>query len=181
VLLIIGFVDQGFGKNISFYVMNDLGFTRQQLAWTTVMSFLFGFGSKLAFGWLFDKYSFKGITICYLLIVGSIAMAFGVEGIITLYIFQMARGFSQSGILVETPIFAKHSFGPNHLGKMIGFFSATSAVGLAIGPQLPKSHPRQNEVQISEPSGQMALSLIFCTSSSQSRSRSIIIPPERAI
>ena len=135
VLLIIGFVDQGFGKNISFYVMNDLGFTRQQLAWTTVMSFLFGFGSKLAFGWLFDKYSFKGITICYLLIVGSIAMAFGVEGIITLYIFQMARGFSQSGILVETPIFAKHSFGPNHLGKMIGFFSATSAVGLAIGPR----------------------------------------------
>ena len=53
----------------------------------------------------------------------------------TLYIFQMARGFSQSGILVETPVFAKHSFGSNHLGKMLGFFSATSAVGLAMGPR----------------------------------------------
>ncbi|MBT5186790.1 MAG: MFS transporter, partial [Kordiimonadaceae bacterium] len=103
--------------------------------WTTVASFLLAFGSKLAFGWLFDKYSFKGITFCYLLIVGSIAMAFGVEGIITLYIFQMARGFTQSGILIETPILAKHSFGPNHLGKMIGFFSAISAVGLAFGPR----------------------------------------------
>ena len=135
VLVIVGFVDQGFGKNISFYIMNDLGFTRSELAWTTVYSFVLGFGSRLAFGWMFDKYSFKGITICYLLIVVSIAMAFGVQGIVTLYIFQMARGFSQSGILVETPVFAKHSFGSNHLGKMLGFFSATSAVGLAMGPR----------------------------------------------
>ncbi|MBT5073483.1 MAG: MFS transporter [Kordiimonadaceae bacterium] len=135
VLLIIGFVDQGIGKNISFYIMNDLGFSKQEMAWSTVFSFVFGLASKLTFGWLFDKYSFKGITICYILIAISIALAFGVQGIATLYIFQMARGFTQSGVLVETPILAKHSFGPNHLGKMIGFFSAISAVGLAFGPR----------------------------------------------
>ncbi len=134
-LLMIGFVDQGFAKNVSFYIMNDLGFSKQEMAWTTVFSFLLAFGSKLAFGWLFDKYSFKGIAFCYILIIGSIALAFGVQGIVTLLIFQMARGFTQSGILIETPIFAKHSFGPNHLGKIIGFFSAVSAVGLAFGPR----------------------------------------------
>ena len=70
-----------------------------------------------------------------MLIAFSIVLAFGIQGIITLLIFQLARGFAHSGILLETPVLAKHTFGPNHLGKVIGFFSAITAVGLAFGPR----------------------------------------------
>ena len=135
VLVMVGFVDQGFTKNSAFYIMNDLGFSKQEMAWSTVFSFVFGFSSKIFFGWLFDRWSFKGISTCYVLIAFSIVLAFGIQGVITLLIFQLARGFAHSGILLETPILAKHTFGPNHLGKIIGFFSAITAVGLAFGPR----------------------------------------------
>ena len=58
--------------------------------------------------------------MCYVMVAISIVMVFGIQGFLTLLIFQMARGFAHSGILMESPILAKHIFGPFHLGKVIG-------------------------------------------------------------
>lgn len=103
-------------QNMTLFMVTDLGFTLQMVALATSASFLLGLFSKVFFGWLFDLASLKGISICYVIIALSIALAFGIQGFITLMIFQLSRGFAHSGILIETPILAKHIFGPFHLG-----------------------------------------------------------------
>ena len=119
---------------MTLFMVTDLGFNLQMVALATSASFLLVLFSKVLFGWLFDLASLKGISICYVIIALSIALAFGIQGFITLMIFQLSRGFAHSGILIETPILAKHIFGPFHLGKVIGIFSAITAVGLTFGP-----------------------------------------------
>jgi len=133
-MIAIGFVDQGFTQNLTPFLVNDLGFTLTKVAITLSLSFLFGLSSKLFFGWLFDRMSFKGLSICYVMNALAIIAALGIQGIVTLLIFQLARGFAHSGILLETPVLAKHAFGPFHLGKVIGTFSALAGVGLTLGP-----------------------------------------------
>ncbi len=119
---------------MTLFMVTDLGITLQLVALATSGSFLLGLFSKVFFGWLVGLASLKGISICYVIIALSIALAFGIQGFITLMIFQLSRGFAHSGILIETPILAKHIFGPFHLGKVIGIFSAITAVGLTFGP-----------------------------------------------
>jgi len=133
-MVAIGFVDQGFTLNLTPFLVNDLGFTLTKVSFTITVSFIFGFSSKLFFGWLFDKTSFKGLSICYVVNALAILFALGIQGMVTLLIFQVARGFAHSGILLETPVLAKHAYGPFHLGKVIGTLSALAGVGLTLGP-----------------------------------------------
>ena len=115
---------------MTLFMVTDLGFNLQIVALATSASFLLVLFSKVLFGWLFDLASLKGISICYVIKALSIALAIGIQGFITLMFFQLSRGFAHSGILIETPILEKHIFGPFHLGKVIGIFSAITAVGL---------------------------------------------------
>ena len=100
---------------MTLFMVTDLGITLQLVALATSGSFLLGLFSKVFFGWLVGLASLKGISICYVIIALSIALAFGIQGFITLMIFQLSRGFAHSGIL-------------------IGIFSAITAVGLTFGP-----------------------------------------------
>jgi len=130
----IGFVDQGFTQNVTPFLVTDLGFTLTRVAFTVSLSFILGFSSKIFFGWLFDRYSLKGISFCYVMIAFYISLAFGIQGMVTLIIFQLARGFAHGGVLMEEPVVAKHTFGPNNLGKILGTFSSITALGLMTGP-----------------------------------------------
>ncbi|HIG45428.1 MAG TPA: hypothetical protein EYQ20_03010 [candidate division Zixibacteria bacterium] len=121
-------------QNMTLFMGADLGFALQLVALATGGSLLIGLFSKVFFGWLVGLASLKGISICYVIIALSIALAFGIQGFITLMIFQLSRGFAHSGILIETPILEKHIFSPFHLGKVIGTFSAIAAVGLTFRP-----------------------------------------------
>ncbi len=134
VQLAVGFADQGFTQNATPFIVNDLGFSLRTAAITTSLSFMVGFTSKIFFGWLFDRISLPGISICYVMIAGYITLAFGIQGVMTLVIFQLARGFAHSGVLMEEPVLAKHAFGPFHLGKVLGTFSTVTAIGLTMGP-----------------------------------------------
>ena len=130
----IGFVDQGFTQNVTPFLVKDLGFTLTRVAFTVSLSFILGFSSKIFFGWFFDRYSLKGISLCYVMIAFYISLAFGIQGLVTLIIFQLARGFAHGGVLMEEPVVAKHTFGPGHLGKILGTFSSITALGLMLGP-----------------------------------------------
>ena len=130
----IGFVDQGFTQNVTPFLVRDLNFTLYAVASTVSLSFVLGFSSKIFFGWFFDRYSLKGISFCYVMIAVYISLAFGIQGLVTLIIFQLARGFAHGGVLMEEPVVAKHTFGPGHLGKILGTFSSITALGLMLGP-----------------------------------------------
>ena len=119
---------------MTLFVVTDLGFTRPLVALATSGCFLLGLFSKMVFGWLYGLASLKGISTWYLIIALSVALALGIQGFTTLMIFQLSRGFGHSGILIETPILAKHIFSPFHLGKVIGTFSAIAAAGLTFRP-----------------------------------------------
>ena len=104
VQFVVGFADQGFTQNATPFIVNDLGFSLRTAAITTSLSFMVGFTSKIFFGWLFDKYSLPGISICYVMIASYMALAFGIQGVATLVIFMLARGFAHSGVLMEEPV-----------------------------------------------------------------------------
>ena len=50
-----------------------------------------------------------------------------------MFLFALVRGVGHGGLLVNKAIYAKHVFGPVHLGKLIGIFTATASAGYAAG------------------------------------------------
>lgn len=76
-------------QNMTLFMVTDLGFNLQMVALATSASFRLVLFSKVLFGWLFDLASLKGISICHVIIALSIALAFGIQGFITLMIFQL--------------------------------------------------------------------------------------------
>lgn len=134
VLIIVGFVDQGKNQHAVIFLKDEKGLDLTMIGLGIGLTFSAGMLSKLGFGWLFDKMSLKGVAICYITIAISIALAFPVEGFITLIIFLLARGLSHGGVLLETPVFARHIFGPHNAGKVIGAFTAVGYLGFTPAP-----------------------------------------------
>ena len=78
--------------------------------------------------------SIRGIQASYLLLAVGVALAFPIAGVVTMLAFALVRGTAHGGLLVQKAIFAKHCFGPTHIGKLIGVFTAVASAGYAAGP-----------------------------------------------
>lgn len=135
-VFLIGFVDQAMTQHTVLYLDKDLGMGRAAAASGLSLIFFMSIAGKVGFGWFFDKWSVRGVSLCYLLMAVGVALAFSVTGALSLLLFAAVRGSAHGGTIVDDAVLAKHCFGPRFLGRIIGILTACGTLGFAAGPPL---------------------------------------------
>jgi MFS family permease len=133
-IFLVSAVDQGLLQNQVLFLRNEKGLDLDTVAWGASLLALIGIGSKIMFGWVFDRISITGIVLCYALLAVSVGLSFAVTGVATMMLFMTVRGFAHGGLIVDAPILAKHHYGPQNVGLNIGLFTLCISVGYGFGP-----------------------------------------------
>lgn len=135
-IFLVSAVDQGLLQNQVLFLRNEAGLDLGMVAWGATLLAAIGVGSKVAFGWIYDRLSILGIVLCYLLLAVSVGLAFTVVGIATMVLFMTIRGLAHGGLIVDAPVLAKHHYGPENVGLNIGIFTLCMSLGFGFGPAL---------------------------------------------
>ncbi len=135
-IFLVSAVDQGLLQNQVLFLSNEKGLNLGQVAWGASALAAIGIGSKILFGWVYDKWSIAGIVFCYALLAVSVGLAFAVVGVLTMLFFMVVRGFAHGGLIVDAPVLARHYYGPQNVGLNIGLFTLCASVGFGFGPPL---------------------------------------------
>lgn len=128
-----GAFSNGINEHTALFLSHhaDLGKYMAALGFTLVMV-ISAFG-KIAFGWIFDRISTRGVALCWALCALAVALAFPVAGPATFLVFTLFRGLAQGGVVVQQPILARHMFGIRPVTQTIAFLMAAFHLGAAAG------------------------------------------------
>lgn len=133
-IFLVSAVDQGLLQNQVLFLRDEKGLDLETVAWGASLLAAIGIGSKILFGWAYDRVSISGIVFCYFLLSVSAGLSFAVTGVATMILFMMTRGFAHGGLIVDGPVLAKHYYGPQNVGLNIGLFTLCTSVGFGFGP-----------------------------------------------
>ncbi|HXV60795.1 MAG TPA: MFS transporter [Vicinamibacteria bacterium] len=135
-VVLIGFVDQAMTQHTVLYLERDLGLRRS--AASSALSFVFftSIAGKLGFGWIYDRWSLRGVSACYFLMALSVVFMFSIQSAVSLLVFAAVRGLAHGGAIVDIPVLSRHCFGPRVLGRTIGILTAFVTIGFATGPPI---------------------------------------------
>lgn len=133
-IFLVSAVDQGLLQNQVLFLRGDKGLDLDAVGWGASLLALIGIGSKVLFGWVYDRVSIAGIVFCYALLAVSVGLSFAVTGVATMMLFMTVRGFAHGGLIVDGPVLAKHYYGPQNVGLNIGLFTLCTSVGYGFGP-----------------------------------------------
>lgn len=133
-LLFVAAVDQGIIQHTVLFLEVDVGITPGLVITAMSLFGVLGIIGKVAFGWVYDRISVKGIILVYILLSISSLMGLMIAGPVMMFAFIIIRGFAHGGLIVDVPILAKHVFGPARIGRTIGLFTAVLSCGFALGP-----------------------------------------------
>ena len=135
-IAIISAVDGGMFQHTALYVEKDLGFGKGAAAGAISITFALGVVAKIGAGWVFDRLSIRGVQLWWVLVVAAVLLAFAVQNAATLALFVVLRGLAHGGLVADSPVIAKHSFGPRELNKVLPFFTFFLGLGGGLGPLL---------------------------------------------
>jgi OFA family oxalate/formate antiporter-like MFS transporter len=130
----IGMIDHAMSEHLVIYFDKDLHFGAQTAATAFTLLMLMSNFGKFFYGWLFDRYSTKGIAFCWFVAAAGIVYATQIHGLTSLWIFAVVYGPCQAGMLLNMAILCKHLFGPQALAKSISVISGVYYLGGAVGP-----------------------------------------------
>lgn len=129
------FADHSMMHHLVLYLQRDVGFSALTAASALSMAFVGGFFGKLLFGAVFDRWSVYGIGFSYALL-GLAALLISpwfVLGV-PILLANTFRGLAHGGVVVDTPVAARHCFGSRSLGFVIGAWTAAGYLGSSSGP-----------------------------------------------
>lgn len=128
-----GAISNGINEYIPLFVERqaNLGAYMAALGFTIVIV-LSGLG-KILFGWVFDRFSSKGVAACWALCGVAVLLAFPVSGFATFVLFTFVRGLSHGGVVVQAPVLARHLYGVKPIAQVIAFLNASFHLGAAGG------------------------------------------------
>lgn len=129
---LIGGVDHSMMEHTALFIEKDANLGKIAAAGGVTVAMLASILGKVGFGWLFDRYSMRGIAICWWTLALGILLAFPISGVVTMTIFVIARGASHGGVLVDDPCLAQHLFGTRSIAKLVSFLSAANMLGGAL-------------------------------------------------
>ena len=131
---LIGMIDHAMSEHLVIYFDKDLHFGAQIAATAFTLLMLMSNFGKFFYGWLFDRYSTRGIAACWFIAAAGIVYATRIHGITSLWTFAVIYGPCQAGMLLNMAILCKHFFGPQALAKSISVISGVYYLGGAVGP-----------------------------------------------
>jgi MFS family permease len=135
-IFLVAAVDQALIQHAVLFLQVDVGLAVALVVVATSSFSLIGSVSKIFFGWIYDRYSIKGVIAGYAAAGISAVIGTIVGGPITMMLFVLGRGLAHGGLVIEAPILAKHCFGLKNIGRMIGLLGAVMYTGFAFGPWL---------------------------------------------
>ena len=100
------------------YFDKDLHFGAQTAATAFTLLMLMSNFGKFFYGWLFDRYSTKGIAFCWFMAAAGIVYATQIHSLTSLWIFAVIYGPCQAGMLLNMAILCKHLFGSAGAGEI---------------------------------------------------------------
>lgn len=131
--ILSGAISNGVNEYIPLFVERqaNLGAYMGALGFTIVIV-LSGVG-KILFGWVFDRFSNRGVAACWALCGIAVLLAFPVTGFVTFLMFTLVRGLSHGGVVVQAPVLARHLYGIKPIAQVIAFLNAAFHLGAAVG------------------------------------------------
>lgn len=133
-ITLIAAVDQGLFQHSVLYLTREVGLSRTVAATALSVTFLTGVFARFAAGRFFDALSVRGAALWYVLIALVIILAFPMQGIITAMVFAVGRGVAHGGLVVESPVIAKHVYGPKFMNRVLPVLTGCFALGSSVGP-----------------------------------------------
>ena len=133
-IFLVAAVDQGMTQNQVLFLRVDKGIDIRTVAWASSLFAAVGLLAKIAWGWVYDKTSVRGIQLTYLMLVVAIVLAFPVAGVVSMTVFMAMRGFAHGGLIVDVPVLTKHYYGPQNIGLNMGIMAVFMNLGFSVGP-----------------------------------------------
>lgn len=134
-IFLVSAVDQALTQNHVLFLRNDRGIdSANTIALATMLFALIGMLAKVGSGWIFDRFSVRGISFFYLLLGVSVLLALPVSGIATILFFITIRGVAHGGMIVDAPVLTRHYFGMENIGMTMGIMEVCVNLGFAVGP-----------------------------------------------
>jgi MFS family permease len=133
-IFLVSGVDQSMMHNYVLFLREDKGFDWRAIAWGGSLLALVSIVAKIGSGWIYDRFSIRGIMVFYMLLGVSIFLGLPVMGFASVILFLVVRGIAHGGLIVDVPILSKHYFGMQHFGLTMGIMSLFMQLGFAVGP-----------------------------------------------
>ena len=127
--------DAGF-RHHQVLILRDLGITASTIAIVVSSIGAAGIVTRVLAGALLDRLSCKGLGMLYVFeaFASVLALVLFIPAVVPLYV--ILRSFSHAAITLDQSVMARHIFGTNSLGQVIGIFAAIGSFGSAAGPWL---------------------------------------------
>lgn len=134
-LMLSAAADQAMLQHLVLYLHRDARLSMELAAAALGLTFSGGFIGKMLFGYVFDRLSIYGLSLCYVMLgLSMLLMSPIFLPVIPVLLANSLRGVSHGGIIVDVPVAARHCFGIKPAAYVIGMWSAATTLGCAIGP-----------------------------------------------
>ena len=136
-IFLVSAVDQALMQNYVDFLRDDRGMDlRTTVAWSGSLLGIIAILSKVGSGWIFDRFSIRGIAAFWAMLGLSIFLGLPVAGFSTLLLFVVVRGVAHGGLIVDVPVLTKHFFGMERIGTTMGIMALCVNLGYAAGPPI---------------------------------------------
>jgi MFS family permease len=133
-VLIAGLVDQAFQQHWDLYLSGYLQMNANLVAAGFSAMGAVGLASRVMVGGIFDKWSARGVSFCYLLLALGCVIALGALNPVVFGVFIVLRAVAHAAVLLDTTVLGKHVFGLANIGIVLGVYTAFVNIGFALGP-----------------------------------------------
>jgi MFS family permease len=136
-IFLVSAVDQALMQNYVSFLRFDKGMDlRTTISWSGMLLGIIAIASKIGSGWIFDRFSIRGIAFFWGMLSLSIFLGLPVAGFGTLLLFIVIRGIAHGGLIVDVPVLTKHFYGMERIGTTMGLLSLCVNLGYAAGPPI---------------------------------------------
>ncbi|MCP5145888.1 MAG: MFS transporter [Gammaproteobacteria bacterium] len=130
---IVGAVDYSLLEHTALFIERDAQLGKSAAAGGVTLVMVGSICGKVGFGWLFDRWSMRGVAVCWWILALGTALAFPVAGAFSLTVFVVIRGIAHGGIMIDAPCIALHNFGNRAVAEVVCFLTVANLLGAAAG------------------------------------------------
>lgn len=137
-LLVIAFfvtamADQAFIQH-QVLILDDTGMSRGTIAAGVSAMGVIGIACRLIVGNVLDASGSRGLALLYTALTTSAICGFFIANPLVFGVYVVTRAIGHATVLLDGPVIVRQCYGTQHLGTLLGTFTALTSVAFAVGP-----------------------------------------------